>query len=227
MTSARVEVGAEARTVTPQEMLTFGRSERCTICLRPYDEGVSRWAGSLQCEMGTWWLTNESETRAFEVVDQVGQSQLLLPGARHTFDEGRAEVVLTGVTYRYCIAVTVANEAATRGLTARRPLTGAPTVGVQEVLVTPRERLALVALLAGYLEPFPRKTNAPATYHEAAQRLGVPPATVRRRIENVRHKLSRAGVPDLWGPQARQHLAAYVLATRVITADDLQLLPSR
>lgn len=226
MTSARVEMAGEARTVAAEEVLTFGRSERCTIVLRPYDEGLSRWAGSLRCEKGTWWLANESETRPFHVVDHVGFAHPVPPGARYAVDVGRAEVVLAGQTYRYCIAVTVTAKVAP-ATTRVRPSSGPPTAGAEDVLITPSERLALVALFAGYLEAFPWKTNEPATYKEAGARLHVSAAAVRKRIEHVRHKLSQAGVSDLWGPQARQHLAAYVIATRVIAPHDLGLLPPR
>jgi hypothetical protein len=223
MRTATIAIGETTLEVPEGDTVTFGRSERCTVRLSPTDEGVSRWAGSLGCESGTWWITNESETRPFDVVDQMGFSHPVGPGLRYAVDGGRVEVVLAGLVHRYCLVVVVApSDRPAEG----RPLSsGLPTVSVPEALVTPRERLALVALLVGYLEPFPRTTNRPSTYQDAARRLGTSPSTVRKRIEHLRRKLTQAGVPNLWGPQATEHLAAHALATRLVTPDDLSLLP--
>jgi len=223
--SVLVEHAQVERTVLPEEAVTFGRSERCTICLRPVDEGISRWAGSLGCEAGTWWLSNESETRPFDVVDHLGFVHPLPPGARYAVDRGRVEAVLAGLVHRFCVAVTV-SEPPDRPAPPRI-LTGASTVGGDEVLITAKERLALVAMFAGHLRSFPGPNDEPTTYRQAGRRLGVPPNTVRKRLEHLRHKLTSAGVPNLWGSRALEHLSTYVIATGVITSDDLRLLPPR
>jgi hypothetical protein len=220
-----VAAAGQERTLGAEQSLTFGRSERCTLCLRPRDEGISRWAGSLQCESGTWWLANESDSRPFDVVDDLGFSHPIAPGARFAIDRGTVEIVLTGVIHRYCVTVTHAGEPE-RAVGHWTP-TGSVTVGPHEVLITERERLALVAVFAGYLEPFPARTNLPSTYRRAGDRLGVPADTVRKRVEHVRAKLTEAGVPDLWGPHALEHLAKWLKVTGVIAADDLRLLVRR
>lgn len=219
-----VQSGDEEHTVLPDESLTFGRSERCTISLKPADDGISRWAGSLRCESGTWWLSNESETRPFDVFDPLGFAHPLAPGARYALDSGRVEAVLTGLVHRFCVAVTVAPAADAPG--PRRIETGTTTVGGHQVLITPNERLALIAMFAGHLRTFPVPQDEPTTYRQAGRRLGLPPDTVRKRMENVRKKLTSAGVPGLWGARALEHLATYVIVTGTITADDLRLLPT-
>jgi hypothetical protein len=223
--TATLRIGQTTLEVSEADSVTFGRSDRCTVRLSPIDEGVSRWAGSLACESGTWWITNESETRPFEVVDEMGFSHPIGPGLRYAVAGGRVEVVIAGLVHRYCLAVAVTPPDRPAG---DRPLpSGRPTVNAPEALVTHRERLALAALLVGYLEPFPRTTNRPSTYQEAAHRIGTSPSTVRKRIEHLRRKLTQAGVPNLWGPQATEHLAAHAIATRLVTPEDLSLLPRR
>jgi len=225
--SVEVKIGEELRRARPGETIRFGRSERCTICLQPRDEGISRLAGSLQCKAGTWWLTNHSQTRPFDVVDHLGFTHPLVPGARYAIDRGTVQVVLAGLVYRYCVDVTVEGSEQEDRPNLELAATGSPTAGAHDVLITPRERLALIAIFAGYFEPFPVRTDRPSTYRSAGRRLGVPADTVRKRIEHVRDKLTRAGVPELWGPHALEHLAKWVQVTGVITAEDLTLLPPR
>ena len=69
-----------------------------------------------------------------------------------------------------------------------------------------------------------RPVPEPRTYEEAAQRLGLPATTVRKRIEGIRHVLVEAGVPGLEGGDARRNLSEWLLSNRLITADDLVAL---
>jgi len=93
-----------------------------------------------------------------------------------------------------------------------------------EVAYTAKDRLALVALFAGYLEGFPRHDPRPRSYADAAARLGWPRSTLTKRIEHLRTRLIAAGVPSLYGERALEALAEHVIATRVITREDLELL---
>ena len=80
----------------------------------------------------------------------------------------------------------------------------------------------MVALLEGYLLPFPYYQPWPRTYEEAAQRLGPDwtKSKVRKRVERLRIRLSRNG-PPLEGPRANYDMAEYLLAQKVIGPDDL------
>ncbi|MGH4017557.1 MAG: hypothetical protein ACRDSL_27275, partial [Pseudonocardiaceae bacterium] len=64
----------------------------------------------------------------------------------------------------------------------------------------------------------------PKTYAAAAARLGWPRPTVLRRIEHLRTRLDKAGVPNMMGWNALTNLAEYVLTTGIITKDDLRLI---
>ncbi|MGH3991410.1 MAG: hypothetical protein ACRDSN_02990, partial [Pseudonocardiaceae bacterium] len=103
-------------------------------------------------------------------------------------------------------------------------LPGTPTSIGEEVLIRAPDRLALVALFSGYLEDGPRYDPYPKTYAAAAARLGWPRPTVLRRIEHLRTRLDKAGVPNMMGWNALTNLAEYVLTTGIITKDDLRLI---
>ena len=93
--------------------------------------------------------------------------------------------------------------------------------------ITPADKLALVALFSGYLEPFPRYDPHPKSYADAASRLDWPRTTLVKRVEYMRTRLTNAGVPNLLGENALQHLAEWALATALISRADLALLPPR
>jgi hypothetical protein len=96
-----------------------------------------------------------------------------------------------------------------------------------DVSITPADKLALVSLFSGYLEPFPRYDPHPKSYADAASRLDWPRTTLVKRVEYLRTRLTNAGVPNLLGENALPHLAEWALATGLISRADLGLLPAR
>lgn len=214
----------ERRELTPGEVLTFGRAESCSLCLDAADVGISRLAGSVEHEAGTWWVLNRSSVRPLDIVDEIGIRTVLPPG-RRLAATGAMTVVVEGSALRHAIEVTTATPpgfgASADGSSDVRPTATA------DVVVNPADRLALAALFAGYLEPFPRYDPHPRSYADAASRLGIPRSTLVKRVEYLRTRLSNAGVPNLLGENALQHLAEWALSTRILTRDDLELLPPR
>ncbi|HTW09849.1 MAG TPA: hypothetical protein VME46_20270 [Acidimicrobiales bacterium] len=216
--------------VAEGEELTFGRSQRATLCLDPADLGISRVAGSLEAEAGVWWLVNKSTVRPLEVVDDVGIRTVLPPGRRMAVT-APITVIVEGAMRRHALTVDLP-DGAVEGA-SRRPLPaveaeeGNPTRAASDVSITPADKLALVALFAGYLEPFPRYDPHPKSYADAAGRLDWPRTTLVKRVEYLRTRLTNAGVPNLLGENALQHLAEWALATGLISRADLALLPPR
>jgi hypothetical protein len=218
----RFEVGAG-------EGLTFGRSPRTTLCLDPADLGISRVAGSLEADAGVWWLVNKSTVRPLEVVDDVGIRTVLPPGRRLAVT-APITVIVEGAMRRHALTVDLPEEA--QGTTASAAFSGPPSEGnptraASEVSITSADKLALVALFAGYLEPFPRYDPHPKSYADAAARLDWPRTTLVKRVEYMRTRLTNAGVPNLLGENALQHLAEWALATGLVSRADLALLPPR
>ena len=203
------------------EPFTFGRSDECTVCLNPEDSGISRLAGSIERDGGTWWLLNRSSLRPLAVVDELGFRSVLSPGRRLAM-EAPVRVVVDGSQSSHTLLVQVPRLAPATD-SAAAPIGSTTSIG-EGVLVNEADRLAMVALFAGYLEDPPRYDPHPRSYAAAAARLGWPRTTLVKRIEYLRTRLTSAGVPNLMGWNALANLAEYALTTGLVTKDDLRLL---
>jgi hypothetical protein len=224
-----IGLGKERFDVAPGDAFTFGRSQRTDLCLDPSDLGISRVAGSLEADAGVWWLVNKSTVRPLEVVDDVGIRTVLPPGRRIALT-APITVIVEGATRRHALTVDLPEDAldGLRHGPATGPQTdGNPTRAAADVSITPADKLALVALFAGYLEPFPRYDPHPKSYADAAARLAWPRTTLVKRVEYLRTRFTNAGVPNLLGENALPHLAEWALATGLISRADLSLLPAR
>jgi hypothetical protein len=221
--SATVSVAGTDYVVAPGDSLTFGRSESCEVCLDPDDVGISRLAGSVECLEGVWFVTNRSTTRPLSAVDPVGFRSVLAPGRRIAVDD-RLSIIVEGQIRRHelVVAATLGRPVVSPAPTADE--VGAPTEMGGKVSYSADDRLALAALFSGYLQPFPRYDPRPRSYADAAAQLGWPRSTLVKRIEYIRVRLVRAGVPNLQGERAMEALAEHVIATRVLTRTDLDRL---
>jgi hypothetical protein len=217
--AATVTVAGVVHPLREDEPFTFGRSGDCTVCLDPADTGISRRAGSLEHEGGTWWLVNRSSLRPLAVTDELGFRSVLAPGRRLAV-EAPARVTVDGTTASHVLAVTVPRA----GEAAEPAAVGLATSVGEGVLVSEADRAAMVALFAGYLEDPPRYDPYPKSYAAAAARLGWPRTTLVKRIEYLRTRLTNAGVPNLTGWNALPGLAEYAITARLISKDDLHLI---
>lgn len=212
--------------LVPGEVLTFGRASTCTVCLDADDLGISRLAGSVEHEAGTWWLLNRSTVRAMTAGDELGMRTVLSPGRRLAVT-GAFTVVVEGSSRRHALDV-VAERSLAPGVVVDQASDALPTDRLDAGTVNDQDRLALVALFAGYLETFPRYDPHPRSYADAAAELGWSRTSLVKRVEHLRGRLTGAGVPNLVGDTALQQLAEWALTTGVIRRDDLTLLrPSR
>lgn len=219
---ATVRVGEAAHTLrksAPGEEFTFGRAETCTVCLDPADIGISRVAGSVEFDGATWWVVNRSARRPLVVVDEFGFRSLVPPERRYAV-EGRVRVVVDGTAGSHGLEVTGPSRPPRDDVS----VPGERTAVGEGVLITAEDRAALVALFAGYLEDGSRYDPNPKSYNAAAARLGWPAPTVRKKIEYLRTRLDKAGVPNMTGWNALTNLAEYVLSNGTITKDDLRLV---
>jgi hypothetical protein len=214
----RVIAGGSEHQVAPGGSFTFGRAASCTVCLDPDDPTISRLTGVVERDGTVWFLTNRSGSRPLAVVDRFGLRAVLAPGSR-TAVEGRVRVIVDGVR---------GHELVLHAPAASQPegavATGMPTAAGDGVLVNHQDRLALVALFSGYLQEGERYDPNPKSYAAAAARLGWPRTTLVKRIEYLRSRLTRAGVPNVQGWNALTGLAEYALTTGLITREDLRLI---
>ena len=163
------------------------------------------------------------------MVDDVGIRTVLPPGRRIALT-APITVVVEGATRRHALTVDLPEGALDGPTEAALPpaqTDGNPTRAAADVSITPADKLALVALFSGYLEPFPRYDPHPKSYADAAARLDWPRTTLVKRVEYLRTRLTNAGVPNLLGENALPHLAEWALATGLISRADLALLPPR
>jgi len=211
------------REVATDRVLTFGRALSCDVVLDGDDTTISRTAGSLLHDGGSWWVRNDSSVRPLGVVDELGLRSVLGPGRRMAVEAPLTVTVEGGRATHVLQLVPPAGPAEP----AASPPGGLPTTVGEDVLVSAADRLALVALFAGYLEDPPRHDPNPRSYAAAAARLGCPRSTLVKRVEYLRTRLSGAGVPGLTGWTALWALAEWALTTGTITKADLALLPGR
>ncbi len=231
MSGLIIRVADRVFELEPGQAFTFGRDDACTVCLDSIDTGISRVAGSIGQEEGTWWIVNRSAKRTLHVIDDTGIS-VPLPVAvpsgqpsRRAVDRHALTVLVAGDIWTHAIEVATLGKAAAQ--TIADPRSPVPTV-THLPTITDNQREALVALLSGYLQPFPRYDPHPLTYKAAGQFLGVGDSVVRKRIETVRNSLVSAGVPGLEGnDDARRALAEWALAMRLVTGEDLAWLEKR
>ncbi|MEU8380881.1 hypothetical protein [Streptosporangium sp. NPDC048865] len=204
--------------VAPEEPFTFGRGESCTVRLAPDDTAISRLAGSVERDGPVWFVSNRSNKRLLAVVDRFGLRSVLAPGNRAAV-EGRVRVIVNG-TLNHELVLHAPEPTRRSGGTA----TGTATSAGEGVLVNDQDRLALVALFAGYLQEGNRYDPNPKSYAAAAARLGWPRTTLVKRIEYLRLRLDKAGVPGMQGWNALSTLAEFSLTSGMITKDDLRLI---
>jgi hypothetical protein len=222
--------------VRPGQILTFGRGAGCTITLPAADRGVSRSAGSLIFEQGTWWLCNDSSSAVLYVSADRGFRVDLPPGMRAPVQQWHAKIRLQGALDSYTLRLRLPDldDVPEQGLgTGQGRIPASPT---GEHLVTSTrsrpplsvpDRLILAARFEDYLDWRHTGQAAPRSAKETAERIGWQAHTVAKRCENIRDRYSRLGVPGLRGPRALEELAMLLISTGELTADDLRRLPGR
>jgi hypothetical protein len=103
---ATVTIGDRTYELREDESFTFGRSDECTVRLSPEDRGISRLAGSIERDGGTWWVLNRSSVRPLGVVDQRGFRRVLAPGRRQAV-EAPLRVVVDGAQSSHALLIDV------------------------------------------------------------------------------------------------------------------------
>lgn len=214
---------------SPTASFVFGRDDDCDLVLDAGDRAISRQAGRICWDGVSWVVRNTSGTRPLYQINEAGLRAVVPTGASATIPGGVSRILVIGGVYAHELRVCLGDPGST-GDPSPGGGAGDPSPVGQDSertllpAMTRNERAAVVALVEGYLHDHPRYDPRPRTYAEAADRLDLPVATVRKRIENLRQKLLRSGVVELDAPDARAALAEFVLATRLVDRADLALL---
>lgn len=226
--------------IKPGQQFTFGRAPTCSAVLPMDDLGVSRTAGSFGCQDGTWWLANDSASSMLYLSGDLGFRADLPPGLKLPLQQWHAKVRIDGLLASYTLRMRLPHlDDEDDELVPAQPDEGEnqqESVRAPERLVTSTklraplsdsDRLVLAARFEDYLTWRHSGAPSPRSAKETAERIGWQPHTVSKRCENIRARYGRFGVPGLRGPRALEELAALLISTRELTADDLRRLPPK
>lgn len=227
---AAVLIDGEEFTATEESPFVFGRGDADGVTgLDANDMGISAVAGSIESAWGVWWVVNESTKRPLLLEHPAGPAQLrLAPGHRHAVTTDQLSVLVPGAIFTHVIEVVLAGNyvAGLQGSSSR--LTTGTLIG-SELNLSTRERSALTALAAGYLESFPHRREHPNTYARCAQLLGEDwtPDMARKAVERVRSRFADKQELYFEGAQANYELCQHLVASGALTGTDLVALPGR
>ena len=148
----------------PADDFTFGRDPKCGLQLDAADRGISRHSGAFRFQDGTWWVVNLSRHRALHVVDEAGFATplpvLTIDGepSRRAVISPTMTVLVTGDVWTHALTVTSDHEAPK----FETPLPDDPlSIMTQLPALTDNRKEAIVALVSGYLKPFPHYDPRP------------------------------------------------------------------
>jgi hypothetical protein len=220
----RIEYCGEWRDLRPGEILTIGRDADLVIDDNPeLDDRLLE----IRDDGGMWWIVSTAASHRIQVSDPSGRvSTEVAPGGRVPVVFEPAHVVFAAgrTTYEFAVHGELPYSAAATSAELRPARVELPRL-------TPNQRLLLVVLCEKSLRrPVGRSDDFP-TSAEAAARLGWSLTAFNRKLDNVCDRLDRAGVAGLRGGRGnlatrrRARLIEYALSARLVTVDDLALLP--
>lgn len=223
---AAVLIGKEEFPLSTERPFVFGRLDSADVVgLDATDMGISAVAGSVEWAWGLWWVVNRSGKRPL-LIDYGGGSepQHLDCGQWQTISVAGLSILVPGVIYTHRLEVVVPQADLVR-FECTQASSGTIIGGVT---LSDRDRDAVVALLSGYLEEFPRRHARPLTYQQAADLLGPPwtKTAVRKQIERLKERLAADGL-YFEGPQANFDMADHLIKHGLLSPADLRRLPAR
>lgn len=223
--TAVVDFCGERATIAPGDTVTVGREGTIAIDDNPY---LHRRFLELSHRDGLVWLANVGGAISATLADQEGLVQSWLsPGAKVPLVFPVTVVWFTAGPTTYELEVHL-NDAPFLGVAIPEVRDGTTTLG--RVSFTPDQRLLLLALAESILRGGNRGGGAIPHSSAAAERLGWTTTKFNRKLDNVCEKLTKLGVRGLVGERSRTasnrraRLVEYVLASRLITAEDLTWL---
>lgn len=237
-----VECAGESRVVPSDRALVVGRGGDLAIDDNPH---LHRRVLEVTAAEQLAWLTNAGSRIAVAIADDAGLVRATLaPGGRIALPALGCRVTFSAGSTRYEVRIAPRTELGPAAPAPAAPESGAPASGFAPLPPLPEEleativgapltlaqRLLVVALAEPRLRDDEGAQAIPTTA-AAAARLGWTTRAFTRRLDHVCRKLGRAGAPGVaaTGGRAATHrrlrLVEYAVATRLVTAADLALLP--
>lgn len=221
-----VEFAGEYFPISPGDQFTVGREGDLSI-----DDNLFLHRHFLEISeaAGLWWLANIGSRLTATVTDSSGGVQAwLAPGARLPLVFEKTTIVFSAgpTTYEFTVHATEP----TFKTTVHDLDDGQGDSTIGDVPLTPSQKLLILALAEPQLRRDGTGMSEIPTSAKAAERLGWAVTRFNRKLDNVCDKFDRIGVPGMRGGQRsfatnrRARLVEYVIASRLVTREDLPLL---
>lgn len=224
--SLTVEFAGERVEVPCSGVFAIGRQGDLVIDDNSY---LHRRFLELSSDKGMWWLSNVGSRLAATVTDDAGRVHArLAPGARLPVAFRRLHVLFSAGPTSYDLTLHCADVFAVSD-DAPADAIGEETIGA--VPLSASQRLLIVALAENVLRQAESGRGEIPSSADAAARLGWTLTAFTRKLDTVCGKLEREGVAGLRGGRGklatnrRQRLVEHAVTTRLVTRDDLGLLP--
>lgn len=224
-----VEYCGEEYLPDPEQRFTIGREG--DLMLDEDNQFLHRAFLVVYHQSSLWWLENVGSQLSATVADGSGTFQAwLAPGARLPLVFPATVVWFTAgpTTYEFDIHV---SEVPFERVSITESTDGESTLG--PVNLTGEQKLLLVALCEDLLTRRKAGAGAVAQSAHVAKRLDWSVTKFNRKLDLICEKFTEAGVKGLRGGVAgaassrKARLIEYVMAARIVTVEDLVLLPPR
>jgi hypothetical protein len=227
MTGVRVEYCGEHYVPDRDRPFTIGREGDLRVEDNPY---LHRHFLRIEHADGLWWLVNVGSQLSATVTEHSRGLQAWLG------PQGRLPLVFSDVSVTFSAGPTTYEaricmiDAVYAPVEPAEPDAGETTIA--PLRFTPSQKLLIVALAEPLLRRDGTGSSAVPPSSAAAERLGWPLTTFNRKLDNVCDKLARTGVRGLRGTPGqlasnrRARLVEHAVSARLVTRDDLALLPA-
>jgi predicted component of type VI protein secretion system len=223
----------------PGETFTFGRAPACSAVLPASDRGLSRTAGSFRYHGDSWWVRNDSRSSLLYLSGDLGFRVDLPPGMEVPLQQWHIKVRLQGAQGDYTLRLRLPDlddvtdepgqpaglDRDDRTIAEQAKPASATTSTQRPPRLSDDDRLVLAARFEEYLTWRHVGEPAPRSAAETAERVGWSAHMVIKRCENIRNRYINSGIPGLRGPRALEELVRLLMASGMLTADDLRRLP--
>lgn len=213
------------------EPATFGRHADASIPVGvdPVDTRVSRRAGEIRFDGGTWIVVNTGRRPMF-LVEPAGETELAPAGA------GRSDIPVVydgcwlripGTDVDHAVEVGVPADERPAFDTIAASVSSLATEVENRISLTTNELRSVLAIYESYLALPPHYRREPRSFRAAGHRLRVEEGKVKADLRRVQDKVARAGGPAEGGHRYRDTLISWLLSREVVTRHDLALLEGR
>lgn len=232
--SLRIEFVGEDIEVTAGSTFVIGREGDLVVDDNPF---LHRQFLTLSDTSGVWVLANVGDQLAATVSDAEGRLEAFLgPGAvlPIVFDETTVRFTAGPTSYEFTLrddSPAFAASPLNPALNETPDASSSANTTIGRVVLTNDQRMLILALAESGLKSAGGRSAVLPTSSQAARRLGWTTTKFNRKLDNVCDKLSKLGVRGLQGDlgslasNRRARLVEYSLAVRLVTRDDLDLLP--